>query len=143
MRSFKTIDESNEIINKLSIDYIINKMVPLFEKDILRYYPNFKKRFEYFGYNTAIATKIKSQTEFRSSIVFCENKNIHVFSGKVNNIFNASDKILHIIKNNKINNFKDLEKKLIDNKNKNIITTCDLQTFKDLDQVQFKDLNIS
>lgn len=130
--SFKTIDESKEIINKLSDNYIINNIVPLFEKDILRYYPNFKKRFEYFGYNTAISTKIKSQSEFRSSIVFSENNIIHVFSGKVNNIFNAADKVLDIIKNNKNDNFNDLKKELMNSVNNNIITTCDLQTFKDL-----------
>lgn len=107
-------------------------MVPLFEKDILRYYPNFKKRFEYFGYNTAIATKIKSRSEFRSSIVFCENKIIHVFSGKINNIFNAANKVLDIIKNNKSDDFNDLKKELTNNRNNDIITTCDLQTFKDL-----------
>lgn len=110
--SYKTIWEANNTIKKLSDEIIKNNIKPLFEKDILKYYPKFKKRFKYIGYNTAIATKIKSQSEFRSTIVFSENNIIHVFSGKINNIFDAAEKVLNIIKHNKIENFKEIQNEI-------------------------------
>lgn len=129
--TYKSISDANDMINKLTKEIINNDIKPLFEKDISKYYPGFKDRFEYTGYNTSIATKIKSQSEFRSSIVFSDSENdiIHVFSGKINNIFNAADKVLDIIKYGKENedDFKDIKKEL--NKKYNINTTCDLQPF--------------
>jgi hypothetical protein len=131
--TYKTIDEANNTIEKLTDEIINNNIKPLFEKDILKYYPKFKKRFEYIGYNTAIATKIKSQSEFRSTIVFSDNNMIHVFSGKVNNIFNAAEKVLDIVKYKKIEDFKEIQNEINKNYLTSILnTTCDLQTFEDL-----------
>lgn len=70
---------------------------PLFEQDIQRFYPGFADRFAYVGMDMGIAAKFKTVSDFRTAVTFKKDGVIYVFSGKVNNIFDAAEEIARLL----------------------------------------------
>ncbi|KAI8062526.1 hypothetical protein BC940DRAFT_308467 [Gongronella butleri] len=126
--TFDTVAQAQNVLDNMTDNDVQGKR-PLFEKDIHRYYPTFADRFVHVGYNTGIATKIKSQSEFRSAIVFADDDEvIHVFSGKVNNIFAAADRVVKLVSKTAENDdFSDIQQEISQTwLEKGIKAACDL-----------------
>jgi hypothetical protein len=77
-------------------DFIL-KSIKKFEDKVNKYYPNFKKDFIYNGVEFSIKTKIKSGSDFRGTIIHTEDNYIAIFSGKIDTIHVAENKIFEII----------------------------------------------
>jgi hypothetical protein len=68
-----------------------DKKVELIEKDILKYFPDFKKHFKLSGSNESYKSKIKSAADPRVPITVKEDNLINVFTGKIQGIFQIED----------------------------------------------------
>lgn len=66
----------------------------LMEEEVKEYFPNFEKCFTYNSPQLSIKTKHVGKTDDRHAVVFRNQKVFSICSGKVDNIFQASDYIL-------------------------------------------------
>lgn len=67
------------------------------EAEICRFLPVFRDRFQYRGCQGAVLAKLRTECEFRSSVVFARDRVVYVFPGKISNIFHACDDVLALI----------------------------------------------
>eukprot|EP01026_Neomeris_dumetosa_P009662 TRINITY_DN1334_c0_g1_i3.p1 TRINITY_DN1334_c0_g1~~TRINITY_DN1334_c0_g1_i3.p1 ORF type:complete len:355 (-),score=26.59 TRINITY_DN1334_c0_g1_i3:551-1615(-) len=95
--SYRSVQEVQEVLDSLSKEWVEKDFKEKVVKDVLRFLPNFEKRFKYIGYTCGIATKLRSKQEFRSALVWADERVIHVFPGKVNNICQAWEEVNNII----------------------------------------------
>ncbi len=98
--SCKTVEDAQKVydeINNAGYDNFIQRYKPLWEQDFERFYPGFKERFEFVGTDTGIAAKLKTDSDFRTAVTFKKDDQIYVFSGKVNNVFDAANEIVRLI----------------------------------------------
>ncbi|CAF2886394.1 unnamed protein product, partial [Rotaria sp. Silwood2] len=87
MGSFKTYYEALACKNQLN-DTFIEKIV--------------KPLFKYLGWKRTIATKLKTEKEFRNAVTWEKDSVIYVISGKINNIFDAEHEVFSLIKHENI-----------------------------------------
>lgn len=67
------------------------------ETEMCRFWPLFRDRFRYRGCQSSVLAKLRTECEFRSSIVFSQERVIYVFPGKISNIFRACDDVVSLI----------------------------------------------
>jgi len=79
-------------------DTEVKKLIPLFEQNIIQFYPAFKQHFVYHSYFTSMKTKPYDATDSRECTVEREGRFISVMSGKVNSLHVAESEILKILK---------------------------------------------
>eukprot|EP01023_Acetabularia_acetabulum_P047778 TRINITY_DN5039_c0_g1_i3.p1 TRINITY_DN5039_c0_g1~~TRINITY_DN5039_c0_g1_i3.p1 ORF type:complete len:458 (-),score=76.86 TRINITY_DN5039_c0_g1_i3:258-1631(-) len=91
--TFTNMQDCQLLLHNLSDEWIQHNVKPRMEQDALRFFPQFLKHYRYVGYNSGAATKIKNAHEFRSSLVWAQDRIINVFSGKVNNICEAAEEV--------------------------------------------------
>lgn len=92
--SCKTPQEAQEILNKLNPELVDKKIKEPAESQMARFWKSFKERFQYLGeYISAVLAKIKTKQEFRSSVVFKQNRTIYVVPGKISNVVNADPEV--------------------------------------------------
>lgn len=70
-----------------------DEKVDLIEKDVLKYFPNFKKHFKPTGVNESYKSKIKNLADPRVPVVTREDNLISIFTGKIQGIFQIEDYI--------------------------------------------------
>jgi len=75
----------------------IKKRRELFEGQCVEYFPEFLEKFSYEGFQLSIKTKINSASDSRYCIVESENGCIDVFSGKIDTINYAEEKVNQLI----------------------------------------------
>ncbi|KAL8833192.1 MAG: hypothetical protein Q9176_008072 [Flavoplaca citrina] len=56
-----------------------------------RFWPAFGGRSKYVGWKGAVQAKLKTESEFHSSVIFEHDRVIYVFPGKISNAFDAED----------------------------------------------------
>lgn len=102
--TFNTPQLAHEFLETLQKDEakyneLIEKWRPQWEADIKRFYPAFEGRFDFVGTNTGVASKLKTEKDFRTAVTLKNQENgmIYVFSGKVNNVLDAAAEILQLI----------------------------------------------
>ena len=67
------------------------------QSEICRFWPLFRGRFQYRGCQGSVLAKLRTKCEFRSSVVFAQDRVIYVFPGKISNIFRACDDVKSLI----------------------------------------------
>lgn len=67
------------------------------ETAIRRFWPLFQDRFRYRGCQGSVLAKLRTECEFRSSVVFARDRVVYVFPGKISNIFRACDDVVALI----------------------------------------------
>lgn len=72
----------------------LNKKRILIEKQISKFYPNFKKNFKFFKYLTCIRTIKDTENAERSFKIFKNGNFIDVYSGKIDHIMTAGEEII-------------------------------------------------
>lgn len=93
---FDSSEQSWAFLNELTSDMTEDKRI-IMEKQIIKYFPNFKDKFEYVGPQFSVKTKISGSTDDRSCYVSKDKRLFRVLSGKIDTIFHASDTILSMI----------------------------------------------
>lgn len=78
-------------------EWIQDEVMLRVENDMESFMPGFKNRFRYSGYLLNTATKLRTSTEYRGSIVWNEGRIIQQFSGKLTNSILAAEDTLEII----------------------------------------------
>ena len=139
-------EEADLVSANIDDTFIEEKVRPMVEKEMLRFFPGFKHIFEYIDFLSAVMPKLKTNTEFRSGAVFRDpNGVVIVFPGKVshvetifqevlqfidkpNNIRVYSDKTAIVI-NGSLHRARDELKQEIVNEAQN---TCYLQPYRDI-----------
>lgn len=82
---------------KLNADLIQLKRKKI-EAEVLEYYPEFNKEFEYIGPEFSLKSKVKSASDFRGCVVEVDDRVISVFSGKIDTLHIAENAIFEIVK---------------------------------------------
>ena len=94
LNKFKTFSDCKEYKQKIKTDpTFINKHREACEKEVLEYYPEFYKDFDYLEHKFSYKTKFESEFDSRYVIIEREKNLIKVFSGKIDTIFEAEEKI--------------------------------------------------
>ncbi|KAG2392521.1 hypothetical protein C9374_011246 [Naegleria lovaniensis] len=79
----------------------VAKLIPLFEQNILQFYPSFKQHFQYHSFFTSMKTKPYDATDSRECTVEREGRFISIMSGKVNSLHVAEKEVLKILNESK------------------------------------------
>ncbi|KAJ5108956.1 hypothetical protein N7456_005631 [Penicillium angulare] len=93
LRSFDSHEKGLSFLKGLDDDIVSNKIRPECEREITRFWPKFLDRFHYQGWKGNVLAKLKTTSEFRSSLTFEKEGVIHVFPGKVSNVITAAEEI--------------------------------------------------
>ncbi len=91
MASYKSIDDAQRVFSTIDDAFISENVRGPAEEHMKTFWPSFDKRFKYQGWTGAVLAKIKTEKEFRGSVVFQDPDSnvISVFPGKITNIFDA------------------------------------------------------
>lgn len=91
-----TIYEAKSYLSKIGIQEILSKR-RMFEDEIAYFFPEFPMGFSYHGYYLGIKSKLNLSSDSREVVVRNDSGFITVFSGKIDAIFSANDRIAEII----------------------------------------------
>lgn len=91
-----TYRESLDKLMTVDVEYINHKRF-LAEKKVKKYIPKFDSMFQYVNADYSVKTKMRSSTAKRVCVVRNEEGLIDIFSGKINTINYAEQKVLEII----------------------------------------------
>lgn len=126
-------------------DKFINKYVKIpAEQHMQLFWQSFSEKYKYLGWTGAVLPKIKTDREFRGTVVFQDDlsKIIYVFPGKITNIFDAGREVLKLMTSEGVRYSKtgynyikygalDLSmNEIIENISDESRVTCGLQTFR-------------
>ena len=75
----------------------LEKLQRASEHEMCRFWPAFKERFTYSGWESAVLAKPRSGVEFRSSLTFAKGRIVYVIPGKISNVFTAYDEVLELL----------------------------------------------
>lgn len=143
--SYRSTEEAYRAFSLVDDSFVQKNIKPVCEKEMIRFWPDFFKRFEYIGWKGSLLGKIKTEREFRGSIVFQEPTigMISIFPGKITNIFDSSREAQKLVEaqNIKISaeGYRYIEGGVLDTSKIEIIdpivtedrNTCSLATFQD------------
>lgn len=85
--------EHNKKLTELEVANLRHKI----EAEVLYYYPDFAANFAYKHYYTSIKTKLKVKNDSRYCVVETNGREIFIFSGKVDTVFQAEDKVCEFL----------------------------------------------
>ncbi|KAL8724179.1 MAG: hypothetical protein Q9166_008095 [cf. Caloplaca sp. 2 TL-2023] len=91
MASCRRHEDAEEQLRNLTDDEVESTVKTLTENEMTRFWPGFRDRFEYIGWKGVSQAKLKTHSEFRSSLTFEHAGVIYVFPGKISNVFDAED----------------------------------------------------
>lgn len=143
MGSFNTPDEAQNLLNNLTDDWVAEHIKPFCESEINRFWPAFAERFEYLSWKGNVLAKLKTKKEFRSAIAYEKNNVIHVFPGKISNVFDVEREVTALLTRNNVwslnsylyvkdgvfhKSFKEISEKPAPGEP----NTCNLQTYEEL-----------
>ncbi|KAK5994500.1 putative FAD-dependent monooxygenase kojA [Cladobotryum mycophilum] len=95
--SFNTVDKAKHILGTLTDEIVAKYVRQPAESEMCRFWPKFSSRFSYEGWYGTVLAKPKCPSEFRSSFAFENQGIIHVFPGKVSNVFDVSDEVMSLL----------------------------------------------
>lgn len=142
--SFSTPEAAQNLLGKLHKDdtFIKSHVRPNTEREMNRFWPAFKNRFKYLGWQGRVVPKFKTEREYRSAVTFKDkNDLIHIIPGKVSNIFDAGREVLAFVENKNIihtDNYSYVQGGELDHSAHEIKekptshfnNTCDIQTYQ-------------
>lgn len=149
--SYRSAEEAHKAFSVVNDDFVENKVKPSCEKEMIRFWPGFLDRFNYIGWKGSVLGKMKTEREFRGSILFQEPTVgvISIFPGKITNIFDSAREVQKLIEaqNVKVSmeGYRYIEGGILDSSKVEIAApvitenrnTCSLTTFQDtLEELQ-------
>ncbi|MBA2711068.1 MAG: FAD-dependent oxidoreductase [Tatlockia sp.] len=103
LMSCPTASEAHQFINDVVDEkFIQNKLKIQFEKEIDKFWPDFKERFKYIKHQATVLPKILTNREFRSAVTYEVASGKHegmicMIPGKINNIFDVEREVKSLI----------------------------------------------
>lgn len=95
--SFATVEAAEALLETLDDGFVEAQIRPRAEQEMCRFWSVFLPRFSYTGWKGVVLAKMKTRSEFRSSVVFEQGGLIHVFPGKITNVLQAADEVLALL----------------------------------------------
>ncbi|MHA6197674.1 FAD-dependent oxidoreductase [Pseudomonas wadenswilerensis] len=95
--SFPTPGQAQALLDSLDDAFVESRVRPLSEQQMCRFWPGFRPRFRYAGWKGVVLAKLRTRSEFRSSVVFEQAGIIHVFPGKITHVLQAGDEVLALL----------------------------------------------
>ncbi|KAF9883354.1 hypothetical protein FE257_003570 [Aspergillus nanangensis] len=90
MGSFNTPEKAAEHLAQLTDSVMNTKIKPLIDHELEKVWPRYHERFVYRGWKGAVIAKLRTRSEFRSSLTFEKDDVIYIFPGKINNVVTAA-----------------------------------------------------
>lgn len=99
--SYQTAEEASIRLASIDEKFVTQYVKPPCESEIIKFWPEFKKRFKYLTWVGAVLAKIKTDREFRSAVTFKDLLSgvVYVIPGKVSNIFDSEKEVINLINN--------------------------------------------
>lgn len=99
LSSYETANEAKDCLASINDEFVSQRIIPCCERDMERFWPEFKQKFIYVTWIGAVLAKIKTEREFRSAVTFQNEENgmIYVIPGKVSNIFDVGEEVLDLV----------------------------------------------
>ncbi len=97
MGSYDAPTKAKNVLSNIDNSFIEEAIKPLSEKEMLRFWPKFKERFTYVGWQGEVIAKLKTKREFRSAVTYEKDMIIHVIPGKVSNIFDVENEMFALL----------------------------------------------
>lgn len=94
--TFSNPEEARNCLKNVNSDLVSIKIKEM-EKQISKYYPDFSGQFKFAGPQLAIKTKPVGSADDRSCYVSRQGRVFHVMSGKIDTIFNATERVLSLL----------------------------------------------
>ena len=91
MASCRSLTDAEGVLQKLTEDSVEATVKEPTEREMRRFWPGFSERFKYNGWKGVVQAKLKTQSEFRSSLSFEHSDIIYVLPGKISNVFEVYD----------------------------------------------------
>lgn len=99
LSSCSTPEAARNILEKVKEDGDLKERIrSLCEGEIKLFWPQFEKEFHYQEIIGSVIAKIRTQTEFRSSLTFACDRVIYVFPGKISNVISAGEETIKLLK---------------------------------------------
>lgn len=95
--SYDNYEECSRHAMSVTEDWVMREVRPRMEDHMQQLMPKFRERFQYAGFHVDTVTKLRSQSEFRASIVWQNGRVIHELSGKVHECIEAATRVVSII----------------------------------------------
>lgn len=94
LNRFNVFSDCLEYTEKIKTDdNFINRHREACEKEVIEFYPDFYNYFDYIQPKFSYKTKFESENDSRYVIIEKEDNLIKVFSGKIDTVFEAEEKI--------------------------------------------------
>ena len=84
-------------MDSVTDDWVEKEVRPRMETHFESFMPGFKDRFKYSGFLINTATKLRTATEFRHSLVWRKGRVIQQLSGKLTNCISAAESTCELI----------------------------------------------
>ncbi|WED42097.1 FAD-dependent oxidoreductase [Legionella cardiaca] len=149
LASCKTPEEASKVLSELKDEFVDKEIRARSASEMIRFWPEFEKRFKYQGWKSTVLAKIKTKTEFRSAVTFASDKVIHVIPGKISNVMTVGDEVMALL--NDVNCLQEkgvrfMQNGVLDQARSEIATkpaigepnTCTLNTYADLTRSDLK-----
>lgn len=145
MGSYRTVAEANHTLQQLTRNWVEAYIKKPTEDEMLRFWPEFKNRFEFFDWTAEVLAKCKTRREFRSAVTYEKNNIIHIVPGKVSNIFDVEQEVKALLCQENLiehNGYLFVKEGVLDTSNTEIsekpgrheASTGNLQTYDELTQ---------
>lgn len=153
--SCPTAIEAHQLLASVQTDpsLVSRDIAPEVFREMERFLPGFSDRFEYVGWKGAVISKIRNDKEFRSSFTFEDPDGlIHVFPGKIQNIFDVADEVMYLLNTPRnstdCNRYRFAPEGVFEQAKLEITTlpkntmqsTCDLQTVREIEHARMLEL---
>jgi hypothetical protein len=145
--SYPTYNMANDNLASIDDPFIHEHVRKPSEEHMEEFWPGFTDRFRYVGWKGGVLAKIKTNREFRGTVVFQDpdTSAICIFPGKITNIFSAEREVSTLMASRKNvltteGDYKYVKDGVLDSAldeiseqlEKNERNTCELQTFRNL-----------
>jgi glycine/D-amino acid oxidase-like deaminating enzyme len=138
--SYANPEKAKIALSQLDDEFVEKNIKTPSECEMKRFWPEFTERFRYKGWRGEVLAKLKTRTEFRSGFTYQKDGVIHVFPGKISNVFDAENEVLALLKRENVlteNGYSFVQGGVLDDSRMEVqqiphadeISTTNLQTF--------------
>ncbi len=97
MGNFQDPNNARTVLSRLNDAFVETNIKKPSESEMNRFWPEFSERFRYKGWRGEVLAKLKTKKEFRSGFTYENDDVIHVFPGKISNIFDVEAEVLSLL----------------------------------------------
>jgi hypothetical protein len=141
--SYAQPEQAQQALKSLPEMLVKNTIRLCSEKAMMQFWPEFCDRFKFVGWKGTVLAKMRTGPGFRGSVTFANKGIIHVFPGKINNVYDAEREVLQLLQNEDVLQKDDYQyvrggvldlslHEIVEKPRPGDQDTCSLQTLADL-----------